>query len=77
MNDEKTTLWECLFSLVSSFNTALDRLDTLTNRHERLLSKNDEVFNKMREEFLRKIIEHEVNKEIEKNKARKNKARKK
>ncbi len=77
MNTEMVDkLIDYLFILLSSLNTLLDRLDTITDRQETLLQKNDEVFTKMREEFFRKIIEHEVNKEIEKNKHSKERSKK-
>ena len=68
MDSRNSVQKDCLFTLVGSFNAVLDRLDILTDRHERLLQKNDEVFTKMREEFFQKVIEIEVNKEIERNK---------
>ena len=68
MNDERLdTLIECLYALIDSLNTVLDRQNILTDRHEMLIQKSEEVFIKMREEFWRKVIEYEVNKEIEKN----------
>jgi len=66
--DRDKTLTDSLFTLVDSLNTALDHLDSITERHEKLINENDEVFTKMREEFWRKVIEIEVNKEIEKSK---------
>ena len=66
--DSTFTLKDCLFTLVSSFNTVLDRLDVLTERQEEFLLKNEEVFKLAREDFFRKLIEAEVNKEMEKNK---------
>jgi len=68
MNEKKiNTLIECLFTIVSSFNAVVDRLDILTDRHEKLLKRNNDVFTKIKEEFWRKVIEYEVNKEIQKN----------
>lgn len=67
MNEEKiNALIDCLFKMVDSFNTTIDRLVILTDRFEGIIQKNDEVFTKMREEFWRKVIEDEVNKNIEK-----------
>jgi hypothetical protein len=70
MNKEKEkTLTDCLFILVGSFNTALDRLDMLTDRIERLfeilerlITQNEKAFELAREDFYRKLIEAEVNK---------------
>ena len=59
-------LIDCLFILVKSLNTVVDRLDILANHHGELIKKNDEVFTKINEIYWRKIIEHEVNQEIEK-----------
>ena len=66
MKDEMTTLTECLFTLVSSFNTALDRLDELTDRHEQLIDHNEIAFKLAREDFFRRIIEAEVSKQTHK-----------
>ena len=68
MNDKLSTPTECLFSIVSSFNSILDRLDILTDRLEELIFKNDQVFSEMREEFFRKVIQYEVDKEMQKKK---------
>lgn len=72
MNRENNLI-DCLFSVVDSFNTALGRLDALADKQEEIIKINNAVFTKMREEFFKKVIEFEVNKEIEKN--RKNKER--
>ena len=65
MNEEKiNTLTECLFSLVNSFNSVVDRLDTLAEKQEELIKNNDSVFTKMREEFWRRVIQIEVDKNI-------------
>ena len=66
--DRIKTLIDCLFTLVGSLNTVLDRLDNITDRQETILQKIDEVFTKSREDFFRRLIEEEVNREIEKNK---------
>ncbi len=81
MNEERiNTLIDSLSTLVCSFNAALDRLDTITDMieglsvtHEELIDKNIEAFKYAREDFLRRIIEVEVNKEIENNKQRRRK----
>ena len=62
-------LSDCLFTLVSSLNSVLDRLDLLTDRiqqlyelHQDLISQNQEAFKFAREDFLRRLIEAEVEK---------------
>ena len=67
--DRISILIDSLFTLVSSFNTALDRLDALTDgnvalyeQHQELITRNQEAFTLAREDFFRKIIEAEVNK---------------
>ena len=72
--DRLSTLKDCLFTLVRSFNAALDRLDTLTNRnedlfkvHQELISQNERTFKLAREDFFRRLIEAEVNGEAQKN----------
>ena len=63
------TLSDCLFTLASSLNSVLDRLDLLTDRiqqlyelHQDLISQNQEAFKFAREDFLRRLIEAEVEK---------------
>ena len=57
-----------LKTLVDFLNTVTDRLGILADRLESLVQKNDEVFTRIREEYWKKIIEYEVNREIEKSK---------
>ena len=71
--DSTAKLKNCLFILVSSYNTVLDRLDNLTDRiedlsdvHERLIIQNEEAFKLAQEDFFRRLIEAEVNKAGEK-----------
>ena len=49
-----------LLILIRSLNAVVDRLDTLVDRLANQIAANDEVFSKMREEFLRKIIKASV-----------------
>ena len=71
MTEEKISiLTECLFTLVDSLNTVTDRLDTLADRQEELLLNNKETFKLAREDFFRRLIEAEVNKNIDINKKR-------
>ena len=65
MNEDKlNTLTDCLFTLAKSFNAVVDRLDTLADKQEEIIKNNDAVFSKMREEFFRKVIQAEVDKNI-------------
>ena len=69
MIEEKINiLTECLFTLVDSLNTVVDRLDTLAEKQEELLLKNEAIFKLAREDFFRRIIEAEVDKEMERSK---------
>jgi len=54
-----------------SLKESIDRLEAITGKQERQISQIKEVFIMMQQEFWRKVIEHEVNREIEKNKMRK------
>ena len=66
---------DCLFTLVKALNTTLDRLETLTDRiqalyeqHQVLIVNNQQAFILAREDFFRRLITAEVDREIEKNK---------
>jgi len=52
-----------LLILIRSLNAVVDRLDTLVDRLGNQIAANDEVFSKMREEYLKKIIEASIKKE--------------
>ena len=76
MSEEKIkVMTDCLFTLVKALNTTLDRLDALTDRiqalyeqHHVLIANNQQAFIMAREDFFRRLITAEVEKEIEKNK---------
>ena len=54
-----------------SLRVSIDRLKTITEKQEKQIGQIKEIFIMMQQEFWRKVIEHEVNKEIKKNKMRK------
>lgn len=72
MEDSISTLRDCLFILINSFNAVLDRLDIIAERQEMLLETNETLFNKVKEEYFKKIIENEVDLETVKNMKAKN-----
>ena len=72
MNDEKSkSLFNSIFTLVSAFNTVLDRIDIVTDRNEqffeiqeRLITQNQKAFELAREDFFRKLIEADLKNRI-------------
>ena len=68
--DTIPTLKDCLFTLIRSLNTSIDRLCIVTDRFEELVIKNEELLRQSRQEVLQRIIEEAVELELEKNRRR-------